>query len=523
MTAKQGFVSQNMRNKIWRHPLACGVMTAMLLSASAGQTHAQFVVVAGGKDAPLKFEQDFTWDWPALGLTNSPGNWTQDLADAAGAAGTRVLTVQVRHDKRPPGHPAAEAQPNAFMTMKFPGVTRPGGVKVTQVTKAAQTKHNRHWDTAYTTLNVLGVGFPAGNPNATIITEGKHTDDRPAISMIQHQWYYYFGLLMQPLFRDEAGNIVAGEYFGSRPILPDELVYERLSMEFSGMPLTGFSILAQGATLSTTTLAYTGQVEDQSSQLNFGLGTLLFTANGAHPVPFFYVEENDLYVAVDLTQYMGARPPFEVGQEFSFEEGICEDLPGVLVSYVPISFDPSNGFFSEMPYAGSLRVEGIVGGKLMPAISGRITLEDHSTHAAPLVFKIRSTMEDAEFDSIITPQADGSYEIEGIPSGSYNIWVKGDRWLAQSLSVEVPELQPDAPVVLGLNLTLIGGDANNDNSVDVFDLDALIQAFDATPDNSNWNGGAADFNGDGSVDVFDLDLLIRNFDLAGAPDPDVET
>lgn len=54
----------------------------------------------------------------------------------------------------------------------------------------------------------------------------------------------------------------------------------------------------------------------------------------------------------------------------------------------------------------------------------------------------------------------------------------------------------------------------NDNSVDVFDLDPLIQAFNSMPGEANWNPNA-DFNCDESVDVFDLDILIRNFNAEG--------
>ena len=65
------------------------------------------------------------------------------------------------------------------------------------------------------------------------------------------------------------------------------------------------------------------------------------------------------------------------------------------------------------------------------------------------------------------------------------------------------------------NVTLLGGDANNDNIVDVTDLSRLIAAFDADPTVSNWNGGVADFDCNNVVDVEDLAILIRNFDKEG--------
>lgn len=63
-------------------------------------------------------------------------------------------------------------------------------------------------------------------------------------------------------------------------------------------------------------------------------------------------------------------------------------------------------------------------------------------------------------------------------------------------------------------ITMLSGDANGDNSVDVLDIDVLIQSFDLTASDPNFIPGA-DFNGDNSVDVLDIDLLIQSFDMLG--------
>ncbi|MCS6775458.1 MAG: dockerin type I domain-containing protein, partial [Chloroherpetonaceae bacterium] len=64
-------------------------------------------------------------------------------------------------------------------------------------------------------------------------------------------------------------------------------------------------------------------------------------------------------------------------------------------------------------------------------------------------------------------------------------------------------------------VTLLGGDANGDDAVDVLDLAELITAFDSSDGDPNWNEGIADFNYDGTVDVFDLAILVQNFDQTG--------
>jgi hypothetical protein len=61
---------------------------------------------------------------------------------------------------------------------------------------------------------------------------------------------------------------------------------------------------------------------------------------------------------------------------------------------------------------------------------------------------------------------------------------------------------------------LLGGDANNDNFVDVLDLDLLVVSFNWVLGDPDFNP-SADFNNDGAVDVFDLDILIRNFNGEG--------
>jgi hypothetical protein len=142
-------------------------------------------------------------------------------------------------------------------------------------------------------------------------------------------------------------------------------------------------------------------------------------------------------------------------------------------------------------------------------IQGRITLEDIVNAVQTLTFVFRPMSMGAPFQRSVTLQSDGTYTLSGLPRQPYTLWVKGAKWLA-----ETTPLNTTNGDVSGVNLTLRAGDADNSNTVNVFDLDALIQAFNTVPGFPNWNANA-DFNCDGSVDVFDLDLLIRNFNAAG--------
>jgi hypothetical protein len=145
-------------------------------------------------------------------------------------------------------------------------------------------------------------------------------------------------------------------------------------------------------------------------------------------------------------------------------------------------------------------------------VSGFLTFEDIAASAAPqrvtFTFRPVSGGEDILRTLFLTLQ--GQFNFSGIPAQQYTLNVKGAKYLGANVAVDTTS--GDASVTIP---TLLAGDANNDNIVDVEDLSALISAFDATALDPNWNGGVADFNGDYIVDVEDLSILIRNFDSEG--------
>ncbi|MCS6775912.1 MAG: dockerin type I domain-containing protein [Chloroherpetonaceae bacterium] len=145
-----------------------------------------------------------------------------------------------------------------------------------------------------------------------------------------------------------------------------------------------------------------------------------------------------------------------------------------------------------------------------PTASGIITLQGCNAHDVPLTFEFLPLDGSGMFTRTVTPDASGNYIVKSIPRREYQVGIKGSKWLRRIVSLDTRSGN-----VTGLNVTLLAGDANDDNVVDVLDLDLLISSFDATEGDTNWNSGAADFNRDGAVDVLDLDLLIQNFDRSG--------
>jgi hypothetical protein len=57
---------------------------------------------------------------------------------------------------------------------------------------------------------------------------------------------------------------------------------------------------------------------------------------------------------------------------------------------------------------------------------------------------------------------------------------------------------------------ILGGDINNDGTVNLNDLVLLARAYGSKPGDSNWNP-PADLDGDGKVSLVDLVILARNY------------
>jgi alpha-tubulin suppressor-like RCC1 family protein len=145
-------------------------------------------------------------------------------------------------------------------------------------------------------------------------------------------------------------------------------------------------------------------------------------------------------------------------------------------------------------------------------VQGNVILQNSACSGADLRFEFRPQPDGAPIIRNIIAGPLGLFTFTDIPPGTYDVAVKGSKWLQRV----APDVNTNTDNVLNLRIFLLAGDANDDNSIDVLDLDVLIQAFDKVEGDPGWNMNA-DFNCDDSVDVLDLDLLIQNFDLQGDP------
>jgi hypothetical protein len=150
--------------------------------------------------------------------------------------------------------------------------------------------------------------------------------------------------------------------------------------------------------------------------------------------------------------------------------------------------------------------------RLLPrTVSGRLTRESLVATAAaqPATFFFHPNDGSPDFTRTVSVPADGRFVLNDVPPKSYRVRIKSPKWLALARALDL--VVDDAPQ---WNNTLLGGDVNDDNVVDITDLLALIGAYNQAAPASGYLE-AADISGDGIVDITDLLTLIGNYNRVG--------
>ena len=155
-------------------------------------------------------------------------------------------------------------------------------------------------------------------------------------------------------------------------------------------------------------------------------------------------------------------------------------------------------------------------------ISGTITLDGciaSAVSAQPITFYFASTDNPYAFTRTTTLNPNGSFTLANIPADTYQLHIKGAKWLAS-----VQPINTTAGNVTGLTATLEPGDSDNNNTVDVLDFGNLVNAYGSTASdpNSGYDPNV-DFNCDGSVDVLDFGLLVNTYGSNGDIKPNPAT
>ncbi|NEN25898.1 hypothetical protein G3O08_20615, partial [Cryomorpha ignava] len=114
----------------------------------------------------------------------------------------------------------------------------------------------------------------------------------------------------------------------------------------------------------------------------------------------------------------------------------------------------------------------------------------------------------------ITVAADGTFSIADLPTGTYDVIVKIQGYLAKGVQ--------DVVIAAGANSLAVGaiknGNINNDGAVNIFDVSLINAAFNTSVGNPAYNP-LADLNCDGNINIFDISILNASFNQSGATAP----
>ena len=173
--------------------------------------------------------------------------------------------------------------------------------------------------------------------------------------------------------------------------------------------------------------------------------------------------------------------------------------------------------------ANRLRISTALGAAVNPqttvqitqsaTVSGIVTLQGciaGAVSAQPVTFLFRPNGGGATIARTANLAGNGAYTLNNIPLGSYSLAIKGAKWLQSAQTITLTGNASN------INASLLGGDANNDNVVDIGDFGVLVNAYGG--DSSVGGTGydvRADFNCDGVVDIADFGILVNDYGLSG--------
>jgi hypothetical protein len=171
--------------------------------------------------------------------------------------------------------------------------------------------------------------------------------------------------------------------------------------------------------------------------------------------------------------------------------------------YPIVATFPGDGSFASSSGSGVLTVGRLVTATVvLEGYGGNIT-------TVPLSLEIRNPGETTPISSLtVFLNSSGQTQFNVPVSGDVDIALKGPHWLRQTLAL--------TGGATSLSFSLVNGDVNDDNRINLTDFSLLSAAFRSRPGDANWNP-MADLNGDGVVNLADFSILSANFRRIGDP------
>jgi len=144
------------------------------------------------------------------------------------------------------------------------------------------------------------------------------------------------------------------------------------------------------------------------------------------------------------------------------------------------------------------RLNGTIQVAYMADVQGRALMEGRSNHSGSSVSIVGWGTPD-------TTDSGGWYWFGNVVNGTYDVTMGHSLYLSSTLTTCT--VSGSGTVTLP-DVTLLGGDLNADNVIDILDLSFAAAHF-------NQNFPAADITANGIVDVYDIVLIGKNFKVAG--------
>ncbi len=189
------------------------------------------------------------------------------------------------------------------------------------------------------------------------------------------------------------------------------------------------------------------------------------------------------------------------------------------VASTAVDFSMSAPRQTKLTYMGNNVLGSVSGGSYQittgAVLAGAIRIQGrpnppNSLLAVPLVVKFYSPGGSTPIITRnVTADSNGAFTVSGIPAGTYDITVKN----AQTLTNKKTALSLSGTTNVNFG-TLLTGDANDDDIVDISDFSILRTTFLKACGGAGFDT-RADFNGDCIVDISDFSLLRTNFLRAG--------
>jgi hypothetical protein len=128
---------------------------------------------------------------------------------------------------------------------------------------------------------------------------------------------------------------------------------------------TDYKVTVSGSPITETTLTFLGTDDGLRAELPLGDFTGLFGLDSfIVPMLRAFDDTTDLFVGVDLTEWLSDPRPFAAGDVFSFVNGVDSDLPGFVIGTSPI--DLLSGLITDL-FTGDVAVVASIDGEIVPA------------------------------------------------------------------------------------------------------------------------------------------------------------